>query len=87
MRSPAARSTWFKAYEAAKKTRSWRGALSVHGRQMMRAAAATFAGTVVVALLQAAPAVRASRLRLAQATLKQLEQALEVLGITVPERM
>jgi arginyl-tRNA synthetase len=38
-------------------------------------------------ILQAAPAVRASRLTLAQATLRQLEQALDVLGIAVPERM
>jgi len=33
------------------------------------------------------PAVRASRLRLAEATLKQLELALELLGIETPERM
>jgi len=38
-------------------------------------------------ILQAEPAVRASRLTLAQATLKQLELALDVLGISVPERM
>jgi len=38
-------------------------------------------------ILQAAPDVRASRLTLAQATLRQLEQALDVLGIEVPERM
>lgn len=38
-------------------------------------------------ILQAEPAVRASRLTLAQATLRQLEQALELLGIAVPERM
>ena len=38
-------------------------------------------------ILQAEPAVRASRLTLAQATLRQLEQALDVLGIAVPERM
>jgi arginyl-tRNA synthetase len=38
-------------------------------------------------ILQAPPAVRASRLTLAQATLRQLEQALDVLGIVVPERM
>ena len=38
-------------------------------------------------ILQAEPAVRASRLTLAQATLRQLEQALDVLGISVPERM
>lgn len=38
-------------------------------------------------ILQAEPAVRASRLTLAQATLRQLEQALELLGISVPERM
>jgi arginyl-tRNA synthetase len=31
--------------------------------------------------------VRASRLTLAQATLRQLEQALDLLGISVPERM
>jgi arginyl-tRNA synthetase len=38
-------------------------------------------------ILQAEPSVRASRLTLAQATLKQLELALDVLGISVPERM
>jgi arginyl-tRNA synthetase len=38
-------------------------------------------------ILQAEPAVRASRLTLAQAALRQLEQALDVLGIAVPERM
>ena len=38
-------------------------------------------------ILQAEPAVRASRLTLAKATLRQLEQALDVLGIGVPERM
>ena len=38
-------------------------------------------------ILQAPPAVRASRLTLAQATLRQLEQALDLLGIAVPERM
>jgi arginyl-tRNA synthetase len=38
-------------------------------------------------ILQAEPAVRASRLGLAQTTLAQLERALDVLGIAVPERM
>ncbi len=38
-------------------------------------------------ILQAEPAVRASRLTLAQATLRQLELALDLLGIAVPERM
>jgi len=38
-------------------------------------------------ILQAEPGVRASRLTLAQATLRQLEQALDLLGISVPERM
>jgi arginyl-tRNA synthetase len=38
-------------------------------------------------ILQAAAPVRASRLTLAQATLRQLEQALDVLGIATPERM
>jgi arginyl-tRNA synthetase len=38
-------------------------------------------------ILQAEPAIRASRLTLAQTTLRQLEQALELLGISVPERM
>jgi arginyl-tRNA synthetase len=38
-------------------------------------------------ILQADPPVRASRLTLAQATLRQLEQALDILGVTVPERM
>jgi arginyl-tRNA synthetase len=38
-------------------------------------------------ILQAAPDVRASRLRLAAKTLRQLELALDLLGVTVPERM
>jgi arginyl-tRNA synthetase len=38
-------------------------------------------------ILQAEPATRGSRLSLARATLAQLEQALDVLGISVPERM
>jgi arginyl-tRNA synthetase len=38
-------------------------------------------------ILQAEPATRASRLALAQATLAQLERALDVLGVAVPERM
>lgn len=38
-------------------------------------------------ILQAEPAVRASRLTLAQTTLRQLEQALDLLGVAVPERM
>ena len=38
-------------------------------------------------ILQAEPATRASRLALAQATLAQLETALDVLGVAVPERM
>jgi arginyl-tRNA synthetase len=38
-------------------------------------------------ILQAEPAVRASRLTLARATLTQLELALDVLGVAIPERM
>jgi arginyl-tRNA synthetase len=38
-------------------------------------------------ILQAPPPVRASRLTLAQAALKQLEIALDLLGVAVPERM
>jgi arginyl-tRNA synthetase len=38
-------------------------------------------------ILQAEPAVRASRLALAEITLAQLERALDVLGVAVPERM
>jgi len=38
-------------------------------------------------ILIAPPPIRGSRLTLAQATLRQLEQALDLLGITVPERM
>jgi arginyl-tRNA synthetase len=38
-------------------------------------------------ILQAEPTTRASRLALAQTTLAQLERALDVLGIAVPERM
>jgi arginyl-tRNA synthetase len=37
--------------------------------------------------MTAAAEVRASRLALAQTTLAQLERALDVLGIAVPERM
>jgi arginyl-tRNA synthetase len=38
-------------------------------------------------ILQAEPAVRASRLTLAATTLRQLELALDLLGIAVPDRM
>jgi arginyl-tRNA synthetase len=38
-------------------------------------------------ILVAGPPVRASRLTLAQATLRQLDQALDLLGIAVPDRM
>ncbi|HZZ33010.1 MAG TPA: arginine--tRNA ligase [Phenylobacterium sp.] len=38
-------------------------------------------------ILQAEPATRASRLALATTTLAQLERALDVLGVAVPERM
>ncbi|MBS0489308.1 MAG: arginine--tRNA ligase [Proteobacteria bacterium] len=38
-------------------------------------------------ILSAEPAVKASRLALAETTLRQLEQALELLGIEAPERM
>jgi len=38
-------------------------------------------------ILQAEPAIRASRLTLATATLAQLELALDLLGVAVPERM
>jgi arginyl-tRNA synthetase len=38
-------------------------------------------------MLTAEPAVRGSRLALAQTTLRQLEQGLELLGIATPERM
>ncbi len=38
-------------------------------------------------LIAPTPETRASRLRLAEATLKQLEQTLELLGIETPERM
>jgi arginyl-tRNA synthetase len=38
-------------------------------------------------ILTAEPAVRGSRLTLAKASLRQLEQALDILGIAVPERM
>jgi arginyl-tRNA synthetase len=38
-------------------------------------------------ILQAGPETRASRLALAQTTLRQLETALDLLGIAVPERM
>ena len=38
-------------------------------------------------ILSAEPAVKASRLALAQTTLRQLEQALDLLGVAAPERM
>ncbi len=38
-------------------------------------------------ILQAEPAVRASRLTLAATALAQLERALDLLGVSVPERM
>jgi arginyl-tRNA synthetase len=38
-------------------------------------------------MLSAEPVVRSSRLTLAGATLRQLELALDLLGISVPERM
>jgi arginyl-tRNA synthetase len=59
-------------------------ALAEHAYRLSQAFSKFYAACPILA---AAPPVRASRLTLAQATLKQLELALEILGVSVPERM
>jgi arginyl-tRNA synthetase len=59
-------------------------ALAEHAYRLSQAFSKFYAACPI---LQAGPAVRASRLTLASATLRQLELALDLLGITVPERM
>ena len=59
-------------------------ALAEHAYRLSQAFSKFYAGCPI---LQAEPQVRASRLALAGATLAQLERALDLLGIAVPERM
>jgi len=59
-------------------------ALAEHAYRLSQAFSKFYAACPI---LVAPPPVRASRLTLAAATLKQLELALEILGIDVPERM
>ncbi|HEY0650630.1 arginine--tRNA ligase [Phenylobacterium sp.] len=59
-------------------------ALAEHAYRLSQAFSKFYAACPI---LTAAPDVRGSRLTLAAATLRQLEQALELLGIATPERM
>ncbi|MBW8814912.1 MAG: arginine--tRNA ligase [Caulobacterales bacterium] len=59
-------------------------ALAEHAYRLSQAFSKFYAACPI---LQAEPAIRASRLTLAGATLRQLELALDLLGISVPERM
>ena len=59
-------------------------ALAEHAYRLSQAFSKFYAACPI---LQAEPAVRASRLTLAATTLKQLELALDLLGIATPERM
>lgn len=59
-------------------------ALAEHAYRLSQAFSKFYAACPI---LQAEPAVRASRLTLATAALTQLELALDLLGISVPERM
>jgi arginyl-tRNA synthetase len=59
-------------------------ALAEHAYRLSQAFSKFYAACPI---LQAEPAVRASRLTLATATLRQLELALDLLGIATPERM
>jgi arginyl-tRNA synthetase len=59
-------------------------ALAEHAYRLSQAFSKFYAACPI---LQAEPATRASRLTLAGATLRQLELALDLLGISVPERM
>jgi arginyl-tRNA synthetase len=59
-------------------------ALAEHAYRLSQAFSKFYASCPI---LQAEPAIRASRLTLATAALAQLEQALDLLGISVPERM
>jgi len=59
-------------------------ALAEHAYRLSQAFSKFYAACPI---LQAEPAVRASRLTLATSTLRQLELALDLLGIATPERM
>lgn len=59
-------------------------ALAEHAYRLAQAFSKFYAACPI---LVAPPAVRASRLTLAQASLRQLEQALDLLGVATPERM
>jgi arginyl-tRNA synthetase len=59
-------------------------ALAEHAYRLSQAFSKFYAACPI---LQSEPAVRASRLTLAAATLRQLELALDLLGIATPERM
>jgi arginyl-tRNA synthetase len=59
-------------------------ALAEHAYRLSQAFSKFYAACPI---LTAEPATRASRLALAATTLKQLETALDLLGIAVPERM
>lgn len=59
-------------------------ALAEHAYRLAQAFSKFYAACPILA---AEPAVRASRLTLARASLRQLELALDLLGIAVPERM
>ena len=59
-------------------------ALAEHAYRLAQAFSKFYAACPI---LQAAPAIRASRLALAATALAQLEQTLDLLGISVPERM
>jgi arginyl-tRNA synthetase len=59
-------------------------ALAEHAYRLSQAFSKFYAGCPI---MTSAPPVRASRLTLAAATLKQLELALDLLGIATPERM
>jgi len=59
-------------------------ALAEHAYRLSQAFSKFYAACPI---MTAAPDVRASRLTLAGATLRQLEQALDLLGIATPERM
>lgn len=59
-------------------------ALAEHAYRLSQAFSKFYAACPI---MSAAPAVRASRLTLASATLRQLELALDLLGIATPERM
>ena len=59
-------------------------ALAEHAYRLSQAFSKFYAACPI---MMSEPAVRASRLTLATATLRQLELALDLLGIATPERM